>query len=287
MRLKAYCVLGVAALAGVWATWPPIGGFAQDRPIEAGLRATYRVDLAALNLGEFHVNADFSGSRYEMRAKGRFSLMRGMLYEATGKTMSKGEWSRGGPQPAKFTVSYDNGKKKEQRELRFTDGAVSDITILPKKRQNAKRRVPVTKDQLEHVLDPLTAAFLSAHATGAPGDLRICDQTVPVFDGKQRFDLVLKPKRSDIVGNDAPPALAGTVAVCQVRYVPISGYKRDQPGVKFVSENQNIEVWLAKLPQTSLYIPYRVVMPTAWGTGSVTLTDLAMGRQGEFSQRDD
>jgi hypothetical protein len=286
MRVKSCCALALATLIGAFGAWP-FGGLAEDRPVEAGLRATYRVDLAAFNLGEFHVNADFSGSRYEMRAKGRFSLVTGMLYEASGKTTSRGEWSRGGPQPAKFTLSYDNGKKKEQRELRFEDGAVSDITIVPKKKQNPKRRVPVTKEQLEHVLDPLTAAFLSAHSRGTAGDLAVCDQTVPVFDGKQRFDIVLKPKRTDVVGSDAPPALAGSVAVCQVKYVPISGYKRDHAGIKFVSENEDIEVWLTPLPQTSLYIPYRVVMPTAWGTGSVTLTHIAMGRKGEFSQRDD
>jgi hypothetical protein len=286
MRRIGFCAVA-AALVGAWALWPPIGGLAQDRQLEAGLRATYRVDLGALNLGEFYVNADFSGSRYAMHAKGRFSLVSGMLYEASGKTSSKGEWSRGAPLPAKFTLSYSNGKKKEQRELRFENGVVSDIDIVPKKKQNPKRRVPVTKDQLENVLDPLTAAFLSAHPGGAPGDLAVCDQTLPVFEGKQRFDIVLKPKRTDTVGNDAPPALAGSVAVCQVKYVPISGHKRDQPGVKFVSENDDIEVWLARLPQTSLYIPYRVVMPTAWGTGSVTLTDIAMGRKGEFSQRDD
>lgn len=286
MRLKACCALASAALFGAWGLWPG-GGLAEDRPAEAGLKATYRVDLAAFNLGEFHVNADFNGSRYEMRAKGRFSLLKGMLYRASGKTMSKGEWSRGAPQPAKFTLSYENGKKKEQRELHFAAGAVRDVSIVPKKKRNPLRRAPVTQEQLEHVLDPLTAAFLSAHSNKPPGDLAVCDQTVPVFDGTQRFDIVLKPKRSDSVDRDAPPALAGPVAVCRVKYVPIGGYKLNHAGVKFVSENEDIEVWLTPVPQTSLYIPYRVVMPTAWGTGSITLTDIEMSGDGGPSERDD
>jgi hypothetical protein len=165
---------------------------------------------------------------------------------------------------------------------------VSDIEIVPNKKQNPKRHVPVTEDQLQHVLDPLTAAFLSAHSSVAPGDLGACDQTVPVFDGKQRYDIVLKPKRTDVVGNNAPAALAGPVAVCQVKYVPISGHKRDHPGVKFVSENEDIEAWLTPLPQTSLYIPYRVVMPTAWGVGSITLVEIEMSRSGgDRAERDD
>jgi hypothetical protein len=99
-----------------------------------------------------------------------------------------------------------------------------------------------------------------------------------VFDGKQRYDIVLKPKRTETLANGAP--LAGVVAVCQVKYVPIAGHKPDHPGVKFVAENEDIEVWHVSVPGTTLYIPYQVVMPTTWGTGSVTLTELKTGRSG-------
>ncbi|HEU4476704.1 MAG TPA: DUF3108 domain-containing protein [Methyloceanibacter sp.] len=239
------------------------------------ITATYRVDLAALHLGDFNLIASINGTAYEVEANGRFSLLAGMLYRASGRTMSEGELSKAGPQPAKFTLSFDNGRKKERRKLRFRGGAVQDISIVPKKKRRADRYVPVTDAQLRHVLDPLTAAFLYTRWGGAPGDLKICQQTVPVFDGKQRFDIVLQPKRTETLGERAP--LPGPVAVCKVKYVPISGHKPDHSGVKFVTENEDIEVWLVAVPRTALYIPYRVVMPTAWGTGSVTLTEIRIG----------
>jgi hypothetical protein len=273
--LRAWVVV-LAALVGAWGLWHA-GSLAAGGPSRDQIRATYRVDLSALNLGELHLTASFNGSAYEMQAKGKFSLITGMLYRASGKTMSKGEWSKRGPRPTKFRLSFESGSKKEQREMSFANGAVSDISIVPRKKQNPRRRVPVTKDQLVNVLDPLTAAILSARADGPAGDLEICERTVPVFDGQQRFDLVLKPKRTDSLGNGAPAALSGPVAVCQVRYLPIAGYRPNQSGVKFVTENEDIEVWLVRLPNTALYLPYRVVMPTAWGTGSVTLTKLKMG----------
>ena len=55
---------------------------------------------------------------------------------------------------------------------------------------------PGDQEQLEGVLDPMSGAFLSAHSDNPNGDLNVCDQTVPVFDGMQRFDLVLTPKRA-------------------------------------------------------------------------------------------
>jgi hypothetical protein len=58
--------------------------------------------------------------------------------------------------------------------------------------------------------------------------------------------------------------------------VPIGGYRPDHPGVKFMSETDGIEVWLALLPQAGFYLPYRFVVPTAWGAGSVTLADVTI-----------
>lgn len=236
------------------------------------IRATYRVDLSALHLGDFNLVASLNASAYEVEAKGSFSLLAGMLYRASGRTTSKGKLSKSGPQPAKFTVSFDNGDKKERREMRFSDGAVHEVSISPRKNRRPGRYVPIPEAQLRDVLDPLTAAFLYAHWDGPQGDQKICRQTVPVFDGKQRFDIVLRPKRTETLPNRAP--LSGAVAVCQVKYVPIGGHKPDHAGVKFVAENEDMEVWLVPVPRTSLYIPYRVVVPTAWGTGSITLTEI-------------
>jgi hypothetical protein len=275
MRLMRHWWTGLLALLAAWGL-DLAAAPAQRAPAETEIKATYRVDLAALNLGEFDLSASINGSDYEVEAKGEFSLLAGMLYRASGRTTSKGNLSKSGPQPAKFMVNYDSGKKKERRELRFSGGAVQDISIVPRKKRRPDRYVPVTDAQLRNVLDPLTAAFLYARWDGPAGDVRICDRTVPVFDGKQRFDIVLKPKRTQTLSNGAP--LPGAVAVCQVKYVPIAGHKPDHPGVKFVAENDDIEVWLAAVPGTTLHVPYRIVMPTTWGTGSVTLTELSTGK---------
>jgi hypothetical protein len=265
-------VVGVLALpgAGSLVAW---GGSGQE------IRATYRVDLSAFSLGEMKVSASLNGSAYEMQANGRFSLITGMLFRASGKTTSEGKWSKAGPRPAKFTFSFEDGKKKETRELRFAKGAVSDVSIVPHKKKNARNRVPVTKDQLRNVLDPFTAAFLSVRSDAPSGDLKVCERTLKVFDGQQRFDIVLKPKRVESAAKGVN-GLFGSVAVCQVKYVPIAGYRPNNAGVKFVSENEDIEVWLVSPPGSALHLPYKIVMPTAWGTGSVNLTALEIGAPG-------
>jgi len=108
--------------------------------------------------------------------------------------------------------------------------------------------VPVTKEQLQGVLDPATALFLYARSDNPAGDLSVCHHTVPVFDGEQRFDLVLKPKRTVSLQKNASSVYSGFATVCRVKFNPISGYRTDDPDIRFISRFNEIEVWLVSLP---------------------------------------
>ena len=255
------------------------GASREEGPAAGQVTATYRVDLAGLNLGKFNLTATFKDSAYEMEAKGRFSLLAGLLYRASGTTTSAGKMTGAGPEPSSYTLRYKGGDKKETRLMNFSAGAVSQVSITPQKKRNPNRHIPVTDAQLANVLDPLTAAFLSARSNGSRGDLKVCHQTVPIFDGEQRFNIVLSPKRVENL-TKGPDGISGPVAVCRVKFKPIGGYRPDHPGVKFMTETDEIEVWLVSLPRTPLYVPYQIFVPTAWGRGSVTLSDVKVSVDG-------
>jgi hypothetical protein len=68
--------------------------------------ATYRVDLAGFNLGDFRLTTNFRGADYEMRGEGRFSVLEGLLFQWTGSTASKGTVNEAGsPEPAMYALS--------------------------------------------------------------------------------------------------------------------------------------------------------------------------------------
>ena len=242
-------------------------------PEPSQIVATYDAGLAGLSLGEFKVTATFEGSVYEMAADGRFSLLAGLLYKASGKTTSSGRLTEASPRPARYTLSYEDNKKSQQLQMSFARGAVSNVSIVPSKKPNP-RNVPISAEQLKDVLDPLTAAFLSVRSDAPAGDLEVCRQTIRVFDGRQRFDLALTPKRTETLGRVAPKGLSGQVAVCRVRYQPIGGHRPDHPGVQFMMKTDETEVWLVPMPGMGLYMPYKILVPTGWGSGTVTLTGI-------------
>ena len=239
--------------------------------------AVYRVDLAGFNLGDFRLTTVFRGEAYEMRGEGRFSILEGLVYEWRGTTASSGRVTIAGPEPAMYALSYsDGGNKAEQLRMTFLGGAVTQISIFPNKRPNP-RTIPVTKEQLEGVLDPMSGAFLSAHSDNPNGDLKVCNQTVPAFDGKQRFDLVLTPKRAVRVQKQGPTGYAGPAVICHVKFIPIAGYQPDNPGIRLMSQTDEIEVWLVPVRGTFMYVPYRIVLPTPVGYGSALMTSIQVG----------
>jgi len=124
------------------------------------------------------------------------------------------------------------------------------------------------------VLDPIAAAFFHARSDDPNGDLKICDQTVPVFDGVWRFDLVLSPKRKIAVRKGISTAYSSVAVVCRVKFKPISGYAPDDPNIKLMSHTDAIEVWLVSLRGTDMYVPYHFLLPTDAGLLSATSISL-------------
>jgi Protein of unknown function (DUF3108) len=249
------------------------------------ITAVYRVELAGFNLGNFRLTTQFRGDGYEMRGEGRFSVLQGLIFEWRGITASKGRFAGSAPEPAMYSLNFQGGDKSQQLRMTFDGGAVTQISRVPKKRFNP-HVIPTTKDQLEGVLDPMSAAFLYARSGNPNGDPKVCEQTVPVFDGEQRFNLILKPKRTARLQKNSSTGYSGFAAVCRVKFIPISGYRPDNPGIKLMSETNEIEVWLVSLPGTEMYVPYRIVLPTPVGYGTATATSFQIQRGAKRASRD-
>jgi len=278
MRAARHC-LSLAAVVGL--TLGLGGNLSGERahaddvhPRASSIVAVYQVNLGRLNLGNFRVTTTLRGDGYRMRGEGRFSILEGIIYKWIGSTSSTGRVTPEGPAPATYAFSYsDGGRKSEQLRMTFDDGGVRQVSIVPRKRP-IPGTIPVTREQLEGVVDPMSGAFLTARSPNPYGDLSVCNQMLPVFDGRARFDLVLKPKKAVMVHNAAPTNYSGPAVICRVKFIPIAGYQPDDPGIKLMTQSDEIEVWLMPVRGTHMYVPYRIVLPTPVGYGTAVVTSI-------------
>jgi hypothetical protein len=267
MTLKPFAIgLIVASALLSDGAWAEDAGRAATR-----ITANYGVYWAGLHFGDVRLVITVRDSDYQMKGDGRFSVLGGLIYEGSGGTTSAGKLSKSGPQPSLYTLSYSGGDKHGDVRISFAGDAVSAVSTSPKERPNPKN-ILVTKEQLRGVLDPMTGAFLRVRPNLPEADLKVCDETIPVFDGKLRFNIVLEPKQQTRVESKTPNGYSGLAAVCGVKFVPISGFRPDDRGIKYMSSHSDaIEVWLVPLPSTVLYLPYRISVPTAFGSGSAEM----------------
>jgi hypothetical protein len=215
----------------------------------ASVKAVYRIN--------FGIFGDIGSYRFKSRLKdGKYNLDGVVKIETTVLDYSAVMRSSGSfvsaelsPDSHMFRFKQDPriGKKKRSTlHMEFDDSGVKHVKFVPKKKYS-KRSVPVTEQQLENVLDPLSAIMaLSLDQTGDP-----CWRTLSVFDGKHRFDLIFTPKRQ-----------SSRNVVCSVRVVPISGHRKGEGNSVITG---NAEVVLRRVPKANIVIPSRVTVPTIAG----------------------
>lgn len=243
--------LPAALLVAVGAT---PGAAQRQGPIPANVDAVYRINFTALgDIGHFHFNSQVSGDTYTLAADAKIDTT---LFDYRGNMSSKGAvQSAGSPRPSNYDYSYKQKtflKKKKLKFLNiaFADDAVSKVTPQEPPHPAA---VPIVAAHLKKVLDPLSGVMaLSLVGSAAP-----CDLKLPIYDGKQRFDLVFTPLRR-----------AGADHICRVRVVPVSGNKPGEGAAALIKGN--IELVMRPVPKANVVIPYSVVVPTKVGTATLT-----------------
>lgn len=265
-RAKKTIVMLLLTAAGSAATLP-----VSAAPEHSRLAASYEIRFAGIKLGKFDIWSNVNETSYSLRGKGQLKFLTGLIFEITGGTTSQGAVTANGPKPISFAFDFDTGKHKGELAMLFEGNAVSHVVAKPPFVESAKE-IPVMPEHVKDVLDPLSAMFFTARTSSLNSDGSVCPKKIPVFDGKQRFDLVLSHKKTVQVKKRRKSGYGGTAVVCRIKYVPIAGYKADNSGVQFMAESEDIEVWLIKVPRKGMYVPYHVSMPTPFGKASATST---------------
>jgi hypothetical protein len=255
-RLAGAAVVTICLLGG--------GASAQGK-----LDARYVATLAGVPIGKGAWVIDIGDDQFTAAASGMTTGLLRVFATGQGNAASRGAVRSDILAPTIFVSTVNNDKRVEELRIVLSAGNVKELVVDPPTTPNPDR-VPVTEAHRRGVIDPMSAALIRVSGNGDPVSPEACRRTVPVFDGRMRFDLQLSFKRIEKV--QAQKGYQGPVVVCAVQFVPVAGYVPERAAIKYLTAEKDMEIWLAPIPGTRVVVPYRISLQTPLGQGVLEAT---------------
>jgi Protein of unknown function (DUF3108) len=231
-------------------------------PWPATIRAAYEVNFNGFNVGTFEFQAQTEDESYSLTGTAHLTLLLG-AFTWIGETRAFGLISNEVPKPAQFSFEFKANSRTGSTKVDFDNGSVLEVKHDP--RPEPKPSVVPLRDQhFRGVLDPLSAIMVVSNYSSADP----CDRRLPIFDGKERFDLVLSYKGEVKVNEQQPSGQPAIAHVCRVKYRPIAGHKADAEN-SHLATTDDIEVSLRPVPSANILVPYQITIPTMLGSATI------------------
>lgn len=256
-------VVPILAGLSLWLSGVAVPAGAAADPWPASVRASYEISYNGFNIGAFEFQSQAESESYTLVGNARLSFLLG-AFTWDGETRSFGLLDNQSTRPASFTFDFKSNMRAGSTKLGFSDGVVTNIAHLPPSPAKADA-VPLREQHLKGVVDPLSAILVLSRGQG----FNPCNRRIPIFDGKERFDLVLSYKGDTRIAEQVPSGQPGIAHVCRIRYVPIAGHKLDDE-TRFMADNKDIEVALRPVPSANVLVPYQISIPTPGGSAIIT-----------------
>jgi len=220
--------------------------------------ADYSVSFFGFTVARSSFVTKIGADRYDIDGSVRSDGLASFFYDTNAKTKASGRIDKGQLSPDAYSVDYVYGEKTKKTSLQFAKGRIVKISNSPPLPPRRADWVPVDTNELQAVLDPLSATLIQAK------DLRsVCDHTVKAFDGELRADMQLSYVEI------APVSIGGyegDAVTCAGRFKPVAGYHRDNKSLRYLSTKSQIMVKFAELGKTGIYAPIQASVSTRVGT---------------------
>jgi hypothetical protein len=225
------------------------------------LDATYTISMARIPVGKAAWTVVTTADQYGTTATGSASGILSALVSGEGSLAATGSIKDGRLVPASFTSLLVREDETASVRMLLEGGNVTEL--VAEKLPSDLDRVPVMPAHRQGILDPLTALLIPVPGSGEVVVAQVCQRTLPIFDGRRRYDFGLAFKRMDKVKADK--GYQGAVVVCSIAFQPIAGHRAGSLLVKYLSQGREIEIWLAPIAGTRVLAPFRLAVENLIG----------------------
>ncbi len=230
------------------------GGAFDASHAQGRLDAVYTITMARLSVGKGVWSADIGNDQYMTAASGSASGIISVLVSGEGSLATRGSIKDGRLLPASFTSKITSDDEISELRMLLDGGNVKELVAPPI--PSDKDRVLVTETHRQGIVDPLTALLIPVAGNGELLSFEACQRSLPIFDGRRRYDLKLAFKRMDKVKADK--GYQGPVVVCSMGFQAIAGHRAGSLLVKYFSQGRDMEIWLAPIAGTRVLALFRL-----------------------------
>ncbi len=233
------------------------------------LEAHYEATLAGIPVGRGAWTIDISDEQFSASASGGTSGLLNAIAGGKGSGTAQGRVVGGALVPTNYSATTATAKKSESIRLVLANGNIREYAIEPQPPVDPDR-IPVTDAHRRGIYDPMTGSMLRVPGTADLMSPETCRTGAGIFDGRMRYDLTLDFKRMETV--KAEKGYQGPAVVCAVYFTPVAGYIPDRPVIKYLAAERNIEIAFVPIAGTRILVPFRMIIPTPFGTAMLEAT---------------
>jgi len=240
-------------------TLPSVAAMNRETPLT--IQADYSASVLIFRVGRVTLNAELERDHYSAQAHVEAAGLAALFTDFDIDSEVSGQFSATGPQPVHYGHVERTGDKIRQIDVQF-DNRLAQSTATPA--FSSWGDPPASDEDRTDVVDPMTATLLLSEMVAASGDAP-CEGTISVFDGKQRYNLLLASRGTQRIRTRG---WRGDALVCDAYYMPVSGYDTEDwptPG----ETRHPLRMWIAPIADGTAFLPVR--LHTRAGFGGVTV----------------
>jgi uncharacterized protein DUF3108 len=267
-RLGSSCVgLALASAVGVMSVPAQAAEATSTRIVDL----TYDVYLGGLHIFTFDVDMTLQPNRYRVVAEGGTLGMIGWLYTWTMKLAAEGLDQNGRIEPRSYVAETDWQRNPRTLQLGFAEGGRYRLQQDPPPQPDPDIEGGLPQSLPEGTVDPLSLAVAASRTLEENGR---CDQTLPVFDGRRRFDLMVRHVDQTTLPPNDYSIYHGPAVRCSFSMARISGFRKSWRSSRQWDADSSAPptIWVASIQPGLPPVPVRYEGAIALGNIVVHLT---------------
>ena len=274
MKLQIFCaVAAVIGFAGsnTFASEPPnaLPPLVPAPVIEdptARISVDYDSFIGGFSIAKMRIDASWDEESYSLSSRMWTQGVADNIFPAQFHNTAQGTLNGKRIAPSLYSTNYRASDDTRQVRIEFDGTQPVSVEADPVYELEA----PMSPMDKRNSLDPMSSYLSFLMGTTATEE-NPCGTKVPIFDGRQRYNLNIKFVKEMKITDDIVDSYSGPGYHCKMQYQEIAGFKRN---ARKSGRLPFVDVYLAKLDDGKYRVPLRMNIGTDYGFAVLRVTRL-------------